>query len=78
MFHSVGNESGNWYRNWLSVSLNHFETFCKFLEKKGYQSVFFEDWYSIQNDPSKDSKKKIILSFDDGYLDNWVYVYPDT
>jgi peptidoglycan/xylan/chitin deacetylase (PgdA/CDA1 family) len=76
MFHSVGNDSGKWYRNWLSVTLNHFETFCKFLGKEGYQAVFFEDWYAIQNDPSKDSKKKIILSFDDGYLDNWVYVYP--
>jgi peptidoglycan/xylan/chitin deacetylase (PgdA/CDA1 family) len=76
MFHSLGNDSVSWYRKWLSIALSHFETFCKFLEKEGYQSVFFEDWYSIQNDPSRDSKKKIILSFDDGYLDNWVYAYP--
>jgi peptidoglycan/xylan/chitin deacetylase (PgdA/CDA1 family) len=76
MFHSIGNESNNWYRSWLSVSLKHFDTFCKFLKREEYQSVLFEDWYASQNDPLKDSNKKIILSFDDGYLDSWVSVYP--
>lgn len=76
MFHSVGNESGEWYRNWLSVSLNHFDIFCKYLAKKKYQTGFLEDWYKAQNNQSVDSNKQIILTFDDGYLDNWVYVYP--
>lgn len=71
MFHSVGCENENWYRKWLSVSLDHFETFCKFLIKNDYKTVFLDDWFK-----NPDTKKQIVLTFDDGYLDNWVYVYP--
>ena len=71
MLHSVGCEKENWYRKWLSISLDHFETFCKYLVKNQYDTVFLDDWEENSN-----SQKKIALTFDDGYLDNWVYAYP--
>lgn len=74
MFHSIGCEKENWYRNWLSVSLDHFEAFCKHLVKNNYETVFLDSWYDL--DDNNTSSKQVIITFDDGYLDNWVYAYP--
>ena len=74
MFHSIGCENENWYRKWLSVSLDHFEMFCKYLQKENFETVFLENWYNTGSDSK--SSKQIVLTFDDGYLDNWVYAYP--
>lgn len=71
MFHSIGCEKENWYRKWLSISLDHFETFCKYLANNNYKTVFLDDQGENSN-----SQTKIALTFDDGYLDNWVYAYP--
>ncbi len=74
MFHSVGCEKEDWYRSWLSVSLDHFETFCKYLIKYNYETVSLDEWFENKRNPT--SKKQVVLTFDDGYLDNWVYAYP--
>jgi peptidoglycan/xylan/chitin deacetylase (PgdA/CDA1 family) len=74
MFHSIGCENTNWYRNWLSVSLDHFETFCKYLHQGKFETVFLDSWYNTGSE-SKLSKQ-VVLTFDDGYLDNWVLAYP--
>lgn len=71
MLHSVGCEKDNWYRNWLSISLDHFENFCKFLVDNNFETVFLDSWLEDPN-----AKNKVVLTFDDGYLDNWVYAYP--
>ncbi len=76
MFHSVGNTGSKWYRNWLSVELLHFEMFCKYLSKNNYRTIFLEEWYFLQNNPGRISGEEIVLTFDDGYLDNWIYAYP--
>lgn len=74
MFHSIGCENENWYRNWLSVSIDHFENFCKYLVKNNYETIFLDEWY--ENKKKSIFKKHVVLTFDDGYLDNWVYAYP--
>ncbi|MHA7842931.1 MAG: polysaccharide deacetylase family protein [Winogradskyella sp.] len=71
MLHSVGCEKDNWYRNWLSISLDHFENFCKYLVDNNFETVFLDSWLENPN-----AKNKVVLTFDDGYLDNWVYAYP--
>ncbi|WP_179319851.1 polysaccharide deacetylase family protein [Winogradskyella helgolandensis] len=71
MLHSIGCEKENWYRKWLSISIIHFENFCKYLVDNNYETVFLDSWEKDSN-----SKKKIVLTFDDGYLDNWVYAFP--
>ena len=75
MFHSVGNTANNWYRNWLSAELNQFETFCTFLAKKNYNTILLDEWYFLQDNPNQIKGNEIVLTFDDGYLDNWVYAY---
>lgn len=76
MFHSVGNDRSEWNRNHLSISKEHFEYFCKYLDRENYKTLLLEEWYGLQNSSQNIYGKYIILTFDDGYLDNWVFVYP--
>ncbi|WP_299122853.1 polysaccharide deacetylase family protein [uncultured Winogradskyella sp.] len=76
MFHSIGCENENWYRHWLSVSLDHFEKFCEYLVKNNFETTFLDKWYENKSKPNSNSKKQVVITFDDGYLDNWVYAYP--
>lgn len=75
MFHSIGNDKSVWSRNYLSVPVEQFEGFFRFLVRNGYRTHFFDDWYDAQ--PSnKINDYAVVLTFDDGYLDNWVYLFP--
>ena len=76
MLHSVGNNNSSWSQNWLSVSIQHFENFCKFLNKNNYETLFLDDWYKLQDNPKLINDKQIVLTLDDGYLDNWVFAFP--
>lgn len=76
MLHSVGNDKSSWSRRWLSVSLGHFEALCQYLVRKKYTTHFLDEWYDYFSLPRKKDPKKIVMTFDDGYLDNWVYVFP--
>ena len=76
MFHSVGNDQSHWHRRYLSVSTIHFEKFCCFLSDNHYRSVLLDEWYYLQKYPEKETGNEVVLTLDDGYLDNWVVVYP--
>jgi len=75
MFHSIGCDEYNWSRSFLSVNLTHFERFCHYLKKNKYNTIFLDEWHVLVQSQTY-SKKNIVLTFDDGYLDNYVYVYP--
>ena len=75
MFHSLGNQDSDWCQNWLSVSLDHFDRFCRFLVDKQFRTSKLDEWYE-REDAGHHDNKTVYLTFDDGYLDNWVYAYP--
>ena len=58
------------------VTENQFEEDLKYLKEKGYNTVVMEDLvaYVYENKPLPE--KPIVLSFDDGYYNNYVYAYP--
>jgi peptidoglycan/xylan/chitin deacetylase (PgdA/CDA1 family) len=76
MFHSVGNTKPTWYCNWLSLNLNHFDWFCSYLKKKDYRTIKLDEWYYLQDHQNEIKGKEIVLTFDDGYFDNWVFAFP--
>lgn len=75
-FHSIGLENSNWSKSYLASPVSHFQEFCKYITEEGYRTISLDEWYEMQDGPTDRKGKYLALTFDDGYLDNWVYVYP--
>ena len=76
MFHSVGLDTFDWVFSYISEPVKQFEEKIALLCRKGYRFVFWRELYDHMAGRKKIPKKSIMLTFDDGYLDNWVYVFP--
>lgn len=57
----------------MFVSVENFEKQMKFLKSKGYNTITFEDLGRIG---SIKLKRPIMITFDDGYKDNYTNAYP--
>lgn len=76
MFHSIGLEKSNWVDNYLSIPICHFANWFKYMHLMGYKTSFLDEWYQSPEESFIKNDKKLIITFDDGYLDNWIYLYP--
>lgn len=76
MFHSVGLHNFEWVFNYISEPLESFESKICELKSRGYNFIFWDDLYNHMSGLKKIKLPAVMLTFDDGYLDNWVYVYP--
>ena len=76
MFHSFGNSESGWLQNWLSTSRVHFEYFCRYIADNHIPTLFLDEWYDLQNNPERSKGNEIVMTFDDGYLDNLTVAYP--
>ena len=73
MLHSVGNTHTDWNFKFLSLKLMHLENFFKLLNINKIRSYFVSELYDFDFQTPDNS---VALSFDDGYVDNWVYLFP--
>ena len=71
MYHSISEE-----KNALSIHPKLFEEHCRALQKAGWNSIGLAqaEAYFLNGQPLP--KKAVWLTFDDAYLDNFVYAYP--
>ncbi len=60
----------------LSVSPEHFDAQMKLLADNGYQSITLLDLYQYLAAGRDLPAKPIVLTFDDGYVDNYENAYP--
>jgi hypothetical protein len=76
-FHSVAPEKFNlWTRNYLTLELIYFEAFLEYLKKNKWQTIFLDEYYSIRKSAKNPPKHVCCITFDDGFLDNYIYCYP--
>lgn len=54
----------------------HFEGYLKYLKRRGYHTITLQALHDHLAAGEALPKKPIVLTFDDGYLDNWVYAAP--
>lgn len=76
-YHSVAPaRNKSWYKSFLTFELSHFQDLLKYLVSRGYRFLDLDEYFEMRNDPAAAGKKLICLTFDDGYLDNYVYIFP--
>ncbi|ODS35022.1 hypothetical protein BEH94_03710 [Candidatus Altiarchaeales archaeon WOR_SM1_SCG] len=76
MYHSVGFPDKDWIHSHLTSSLSEFENQIKTFKRAGFTTITLLDLYKYRTQNKQIPKKSIVLTFDDSYLDNWIYVYP--
>lgn len=74
MFHSV--RPAELVKSPLSVPVEVFLPNMESLVDHGYETITLQQLYDYKTHNIALPKKPIIVTFDDGYLDNWVYAYP--
>jgi peptidoglycan/xylan/chitin deacetylase (PgdA/CDA1 family) len=62
--------------NKLRVSPKKFRRQMQYLKEKGYQSMSFSDLINYFNTGNLHIAKPLIITFDDGYRDNYINAFP--
>ena len=73
LYHRVVNSKKEVGKHKIYVFKDKFEAQLKFLKENGYETLTFHD---LLQHNIKDWNKKIILTFDDGYEDNYTILFP--
>ncbi len=72
LYHHINYDSGA-----LSIPPELFEEHLKFLKSEGYESITKEQLGEYMENGKKTWRDKaVLLTFDGGFLDTWVYAYP--
>lgn len=69
MYHCISDDV--WGEKELFISPDVFRKQMQYLKEHGYEPIFFEDLYHLD-----DYEKPILITADDGYLDNYTEMYP--
>lgn len=72
MYHSVHQEASN---AWI-ITPEALEQDLKFLQENGYETVFIQDLVNYVHHGTALPEKPVVLSFDDGYYNNYTKLYP--
>lgn len=75
MYHRIINNDENKGVHTIYYDLNRFEEQLKYLKKNNYTTITFKELFSL-NSSERKKGKYIILTFDDGYVDNYELLYP--
>ena len=59
----------------LVVNQEDFEEQLKYLKKHGYESLSLDEFNCWKKKNCKKSHKSILITFDDGYMDNYLYAF---
>jgi peptidoglycan/xylan/chitin deacetylase (PgdA/CDA1 family) len=71
MYHHVNTEG-----SFINVSPRRFESHIKYLQESGYTSLNASDLLGIFHGTRNPPDKPVVITFDDGWLDNWLFAFP--
>lgn len=74
-YHSIADDHDHLVHH-LSLPLSIFERQLRYLRREGFQTVSLYDVHRFLRDGAPLSPRAVALTFDDGYLDNWVHAFP--
>ncbi len=76
MYHSVGRVLPDWAWNDLTTPFEVFEDHLRALARAGYRSATLKEFIDHVSGERPLSGRRVVLTFDDGYLDNWSHAAP--
>jgi peptidoglycan/xylan/chitin deacetylase (PgdA/CDA1 family) len=76
LYHRVVPEAPMNSQHGIWVTVQSFEQQLKSLKERGYSAITFEHYQRFLYHDFTLPKKPVILTFDDGYEDNYTYAYP--
>ena len=77
MYHHIGTLTNPQDEQFpFTVTPEHFEAQLRFLQQHGYQIISESDVLHARKDTQSSVKKPILLTFDDGYADNYTFLFP--
>lgn len=75
-YHSVMPRAINTTGDNLIVDSEKFEKELKTLKLLGYKTMTIDEYYCWKNKQCKKEGKQVLITFDDGYNNNYEYAYP--
>ena len=71
MYHHVLEKSG-----FIASSVDEFRSHMKFLAENGYKTLSVNEFIAYKKGELEVPKKSVCITFDDGWMDNYIYAYP--
>lgn len=71
MYHHVLPQGDN-----MAISINLFQQQMQWLADNGWHTLSAEEFLQFKKKQQAIPKKSVLLTFDDGWLDNYIYAYP--
>ena len=76
MYHSIAPEIEGWAYSYLSIKPVVFEGHLAALKRAGFTAVSLGELLEYVSAKRRLPPRAVVLTFDDGYLDNWVFAFP--
>jgi len=74
-YHSIGPANRNWRKSFLTVGADLFERHLVWLKGR-YNTISLGEYRQIREGLSDPVRNPLIITFDDGYMDNWIWAFP--
>lgn len=75
MYHNI-NDDYNIKDRTVEMSKNEFVSQMKAIKEEGYETISFYEYIDYVNGKAELPEKPIIITFDDGYLNNYTVAFP--
>lgn len=76
-YHSISpRKNADWPKGNLTLELRYFEDQIRYLGENGFVSLFLDEFFRLKNSSDPITKNYVCITFDDGYVDNWIYAFP--
>jgi len=76
MYHNVGRDYAGWPWNYLVTPIEVFEGQMRILKERGWTTITLDELHAHMESGARVPEKPVVLTFDDGYRDNYVNAFP--